>query len=712
MKDKKGKIIHSDRDELIERLISEMTLREKLGQLNMVETVSSDKELSLKEQIRSGEIGSMLMSVGQTAGNTPQGKISVEFYNELQRIAVEESRLGIPLLFGRDVIHGHKTVYPIPLAMASSFNFGLIEECFREIAEEASVDSVHLTFAPMLDLSRDPRWGRIVEGCGEDPLLGVNMARSVVRGFQGDNNCVITCAKHYIGYGAAEGGRDYWHSEISDYGLYNYYLPQFRAAFESGAKTVMSSFNDVNGEPISGSRYYLTDILRKKLGFDGAVISDYAAIEELVGNGVAENREDAARIALSAGVDIDMWDRCYIQYGEAAVESGRLDIETVNDAVRRVLRLKLEKGLFDKPYCQKQEVDYAAHRRSARKLALESMVLLKNENGALPLSGDEKLLLVGKAARSRIDLHGSWSLDGDPSKVQSLFEVLSVSDKLIYDENCESLTTDAEAVIIAFGEPRNHTGECASLSDISISAEEKELLKKAKALGKKTIGVFFYGRPIAMEGIADELDALLYAWQCGDETAPAAFDILFGKVSPSGRLTATFPRRATHLPLYYNGYSSGHDVNSYYGQYARCCYIDGIASPYYPFGYGLSYADFSYGDIICDKKVLSIDELDSGEGFRLSVTVKNTGKMAAAETVQLYIHDKVAKISRPLRELKAFDKKVIEAGDEKVFTFFIGEKELGYFDKNGDYMTEAGEFDIYIGENCQTDRRITVCVTD
>lgn len=403
-------------EDRISELLERMTLREKLGQLTQAETVKADRAEELREAVRRGEIGSILMSVGSTAGNTPQGEIDVSFYNELQRIAVEESPHGIPLLFGRDVIHGHRTVYPIPLAMAAAFDPELVKHCYREIAEEAANDSVHQSFAPMLDLSRDPRWGRIIEGGGEDPYVGAQMARAVVEGFQGDGtDCagsVLACAKHFVGYGAAEGGRDYCHTEISDYGLYNFYLPAFREAIEAGVTTVMSSFNDLNGEPVSANRHCLTEILREKLGFEGMVVSDYAAVHQLIRNGVAADDCEAAALALDAGVDMDMADFCYLNEGERAVREGRLSEATVDLAVRRVLRVKFAKGLFEVPYCARRTLDLGAHRESARALAGEAAVLLKNEGGLLPLAKDTSLLLVGEGAEERRGLHGTGRWTG------------------------------------------------------------------------------------------------------------------------------------------------------------------------------------------------------------------------------------------------------------------------------------------------------------
>lgn len=703
-------------EDRISELLERMTLREKLGQLTQAETVKADRAEEMREAVRRGEIGSILMSVGSTAGNTPQGEIDVAFYNELQRIAVEESPHGIPLLFGRDVIHGHRTVYPIPLAMAAAFDPELVKHCYREIAEEAANDSVHQSFAPMLDLSRDPRWGRIIEGGGEDPYVGAQMARAVVEGFQGDGTgcagSVLACAKHFVGYGAAEGGRDYCHTEISDYGLYNFYLPAFREAIEAGVTTVMSSFNDLNGEPVSANRHCLTEILREKLGFEGMVVSDYAAVHQLIRNGVAADDCEAAALALDAGVDMDMADFCYLNEGKRAVREGLLSEATVDLAVRRVLRVKFAKGLFDAPYCARRTLDLGAHRESARALAGEAAVLLKNEGGLLPLAKDTSLLLVGEGAEERRGLHGSWSLDGDASKTANFYEAMREKvtrpEQLHYDRNCESNRTDADVVVLAFYEDHYSTGENACISDITISDYERFLLRRARALGKKIVGVFFYGRPIAMQGIAEQFDAILYAWHGGCEAANAAADLLFGDRSPSGRTPVTFPRLATHLPLYYNCYSSGHEVNSYYGESMPGGYRDSLASPYYPFGFGLTYTRVRYGSSKCETPTMTVQEIRAGKTFRVTAEVENLGGRDAVEVVQLYLHDKVARMCRPLRELKGFRRVSLCVGERKTVVFEVGTRELMYYSKTGEPVLETGEFEAFVGGDCLTDNSVTV----
>lgn len=712
-------------DDKINLMLSKMTLREKLGQLNQPETPRAENVDTVKDQIRRGEVGSILMSVGATAGNDAQGAIDVAFYNELQRIAVEESPNGIPLIFGRDVIHGHRTVYPIPLAMAASFDYDLIEKCYRDIAEEASNDSVHWSFAPMLDLCHDPRWGRVIEGTGEDPLIGSYMARTVVKSFQTDDltdkSSIAACAKHFIGYGAAEGGRDYHHAEISNYNLYNYYLPAFRSAVEEGVATVMSSFNDINGQPVTSSKFHLTDVLRKQLGFEGFVVSDYAAIEMLIHNGVAANKTEAAELAINAGVDMDMWDYCYLDELEKAVESGAVSEETIDEAVRRVLRIKFAKGLFNSPYCNSQKIDREEHLVNARKLASESMVLLKNENKILPLDKSSKIALIGPYIKERRSLLGSWTIDGKEEETPNLYEeilkktagigsVYTNPDPTgIFDDSVYTINR-ADVVVLALGESWRATGENRAVSNITITEAQRNLIKTVKGQGKKVIGVFFCGRPIAMQGIAEDLDAILYAWHSGSETAGAVCDILFGDTVPSGRLPITMPRLATHIPLYYNCFSCGHSVNGYYGENPQENYVDSLAVPYYPFGYGLSYTDFKYDQIKCDKNELTLEEIEADKTFNFSIEISNIGEYDGFETAQLYIRDVVAKNMRPLRELKKFERVFVEKGKKTIVNFSLGLKDLGYYDTLGNFTIEKGIFEIYIGENALTERKIEISV--
>lgn len=706
-----------------QKIISKMTLKEKVGQLNQITITpySSDME-KLYEMIRNGEVGSIILASSATAGNDPQGHVNIDLYNSLQKIAVEESRMGIPMIYGRDVIHGHRTVFPLPLASAASFNDELIEKCYRNIAEEAAADGIRWTFSPMLDLCHDPRWGRIVEGPGEDPYLGAQMAKACIKGFQGDDltdkTSLVACAKHYLGYGFSEGGKDYFRTEISDATLQNYVLPAFRAAVDSGVATVMSSFNDINGIPVSGNKKYLDDILRGQLGFDGFVVSDWGAVEQQIPMGFAENRRDAAKNSINAGLDLDMCTKCYIENLESLVEDGEISIETVDTAVERVLSVKLAMGLFERPFGEKFDYDKVKHLKDARELAAESMVLLKN-NGVLPLEKDANIALFGPFVNERRSLLGTWSLDGSEEETPTIFEAIKnviAAEKLIFEEspglfdNTEYLSVGADVIVLALGESHWTTGEHHSVSDISLYNSQIELIRKMKSTGKKVVGVFFCGRPMALEGVVENLDAVLYAWHSGSETANAVCDILFGCTVPSGKTPVTFPRKATHIPLYYNITESSHPVNGYYGDHPQDNYTDSIATPLYPFGYGLSYTDFEYDNIKVERNEISLESLKQGSAFNISIDVSNIGEYDGKEIVQLYIRDKVASLMRPMRELKAYKKVFIKQTEKHTVEFNIGFDKLGFYNENGEYVVEKGEFEIYVGENCLTTNKILIRV--
>lgn len=708
----------------VEELLSKMTIREKIGQLNQPETPTANTIDAFKEMVRKGEVGSILMSVGATAGNDAQGAISNDFYNEIQRIAVEESPNGIPILFGRDVIHGHHTVFPIPLGMAAAFNDELVKKSYSDIASEASAESVHWTFTPMLDLARDPRWGRIIEGTGEDPYVGARVAESVVKGLQGENlrdkGNMIACAKHYIGYGASEGGRDYHRTEITDYSLYNYYLPAFRSAVKAGVKTVMSSFNDISGQPVTSSSYYLTDILRGKLGFDGFVVSDYDAVIQLKKQGVARDNADCAKMALNAGLDMDMHDFCYLDNLEKLIESGEVSEETLNESVRRILTVKMEKGLFENPYCYGGEYDKNVHLKDAEDLATESIVLLKNENNLLPLSKSANISLVGPYATEKRSLLGSWCIDGKTDGMDTLLDIMrkTCEGKLYYScgyglgwDSSAKNSYLSDVVVMALGESWSCTGEARAVSDISLPPEQIALIKKIKTTGKKIVGILFCGRPIAMQEISEDLDAIIYAWHPGSCGAQAVCNVLFGDVSPSGKLPVTLPKLATHIPLYYNVTSSGRPVNCYYNENPANCYVDSVPTPCYPFGFGLSYTEFKYGETKIDNDKISLDDVLNGKKIKVSVSLENIGDFDAKETVQLYLRTPVAKWMRPIRELKGYQKVFLNKGEKAEIVFELGADELGYYTPQGEFIVEKGIREIFVGENCliENKKEITIC---
>lgn len=706
-------------EDKIDELLECMSLREKIGQLNMTVTPKTEAEMQrTREKLLRGEIGSMILASSATAGNDPQDRVNTAICNQVQRIAVEEGPHGIPLIYGRDVIHGHRTVYPVPLAMAAAFHDELVTRAYRCMAVEATSVGIHWTFAPMLDLCRDPRYGRIIEGPGEDPTVGRHMARAMIAGFQdGDvakETSMVTCAKHFIGYGASEGGRDYYRTEISDYSLFNYYLPAFREAIAAGADTVMSSFNDINGDPVSGSSYYMRKVLRDYLGFKGMVVSDWGAVAFLKRLGVTESEEECASLALSAGVDIDMCDDIYLKHLESLVEGGKVSMEAIDAAVRRVLEVKFKKNLFENPYCRMPVTDRTKHLKCARELAAECMVLLKNENKVLPLEKNKKIALLGPFVHERRALLGSWCLEGKAEETPSFYEameevvgkerlIIAADPTGLYDDSVRAMY-NADVVVLALGESEKVTGERRSVADISLPSGQLELIRRAKYSGKPVVGVFFCGRPIAMEGVADLLSAVLYAWHSGSEAAGAACDILFGDTVPSGKTAITFPRNPGHIPMYYN--ATVNRYNGYYGNNAQTSYEDSIAAPYYPFGYGLSYTEFVYDNIQSDCAEISVDELKGGKKVCCSVDVSNVGAYDGKEVVQLYIHDVAGTYMRPYRELKNYRKLLFTAGETRRVVFEVGYDDLGYYMPDGSYMVEKGNFEIFIGPDCMAEESV------
>ncbi|MBQ3053783.1 MAG: glycoside hydrolase family 3 C-terminal domain-containing protein [Clostridia bacterium] len=702
-------------DAKIEDILSKLTLKEKIGQLNMQVSPRNDQALAdIMDQLRRGEFGSMILANSDTAGNDAPESVNTAMCNKVQKIAVEEGPHGIPIIYGRDIIHGYRTIFPIPLAASASFNDELVEKAARYSAIEASAVGVHWTFSPMLDMCHDPRYGRIIEGPGEDPVVGRHMAKSMIKGYQnGDvskEDSLLTCAKHFVGYGASEGGRDYYRTEIAPYTLYNYYIPAFREAVNAGVDTVMPSFNDISGEPVSGSKHYLTDVLRKDLGFEGLLVSDWAAVHYLADQGITANDKESTEVGINAGMEIDMCDNCFINNLEELINEGKVSMETLDNAVRSVLRLKFKKNLFENPYCKMPQVDRTEHLKCAKELASECMVLLKNEGNVLPLPKDKRIGLLGPFVHEKRALLGSWCSNGKEAETPSLCEKMLEkfgADKIITENNHTEIDDVASAVIfhsdilvLALGESHRVTGERRSLSDITLTPSQKALVKKAKASGKKVVGVFFCGRPLALEGIAEYLDAVLYAWHAGSETASAAADILYGDIVPSGKTVITFPRQVGHIPMYYN--ATKNRFNCYYGSYADFSYEDSTATPYYPFGYGLSYTTFEYSPVKTDVSEISLEDVQKGKKITCSVTVTNTGDYDGKETVQLYLRDVVGKMMRPYRELKDYNKIFLKKGESKTVEFTIGYDELGYYLADGSYILEKGDFEVLIGENSLT----------
>lgn len=699
-------------------ILEKMTLKEKIGQLHQ-EPLYLHKTDEIKEKIRNGEIGSLIFASSATAGNDEQYKHPKELLNELERIAVEESRMGIPLIFGRDVIHGHNTVFPVPLAMSATFNPELIEKSYRCIAKEAAIDGIHWAFSPMIDISRDPRWGRCIEGVGEDPYIGEQMARAVVKGFQGNNfknkDSLAACAKHYIGYGATEGGRDYGKAEISDYTLRNYYLKPFKAAIDAGVATIMSSFNEVSGQPVNSSRYLLTELLKEELGFDGYVVSDWGAIYYcLTLQNVARNKYEAAALSINAGVDMDMCSFSYSENLESLVNDEKILVKEIDDAVFRILYIKLLFGIFENPYVPENlKYDTEEHKKVAKECSDETMVLLKNENEILPLSNDKKVLITGPMLHEKKALFGNWTLDGDLKIINSVAEVFkSRSENVVIPkssflwDDCLKELRNCDAVVVFLGESQMMSGEGNSLSNIELPPEQLEFVKKIRARGKPVIGVMAFGRPLALESCESYFDAILYAWHSGTCTAESIASILYGDINPSGCLPMTFPRSTGQVPIYYN-YPDGIGYGNFYYSDVGA-YNDIQSTPLYPFGYGLSYTQFEYSDIYCEENEITYDDLENGKKFKIYVTVKNIGKYGGKETSQCYIRDRYATMSRPLRELKGISKNYFDIGEKKKIVFELGYDELSYYHSDKTFKPDIGEFEIYIGRDCYAKKALTI----
>lgn len=699
-------------------ILKKMTLKEKIAQITQIsfDFTNFDEAKSMVEEY---QIGSLILGGSAFIGDGKEALVEKNKLRELQNAALK-TRLGIPLLFGRDVIHAHKTVFPINLAMAASFNPELLKECYNKIRGEAVYDGVNWTFAPMLDFCHDPRWGRITECQGEDPYLASKMAAAIVNGFQTDSlssdGAMAACAKHYIGYGASEGGRDYNHTEISDYALWNNYIPAFRSAIDSGVATVMNSFNEMNGVPVAASRRLLTDVLRDKLGFNGFVISDWGAIAQLKNHCFAENDAAAAKLSINAGIDMDMVDNCYFDNLEELVKSGEVPENVIDTAVLRVLGVKEKLNLFEKPLRTFQKPNYEENRKLSGEMCSQSAVLLKNDNNTLPLKDDDKIALVGPFADLKNEFAGSWSILSEEYNPRSLLEALK--------ERCEGLTfsselnspymigRDKDVVICALGEPSSVTGEAHSVTSIEIPEYQKQMLAELKKQGKKVVGVLFFGRPVALQSVDCYLDAVLLMWHGGVKTAEIAAKILYGETEPTGRLPVTFPRVTGQIPIYYNALPGARRMNGYYGENNRIVhnYEDCSGTPMYPFGYGLTYTHFEYSEIKMDKKAVPLTALENGEKFNFSVKVKNCGNTDGTEVVQLYVHDLVAGRVRPLRELKGFKKSEIKRGVTAEIEFEIGYGELGYYLEDGDYIVEPGEFEIYIGANSLTENSVKITV--
>ncbi len=679
----------------IEELIAKMTLEEKIGQLNQESIVADNERIAeLKDLARQGKLGSCILAANGLAGDCEQEQFLIGELNELQRCAVEESPLGIPLIYGRDIIHGCRTIFPIPLAQAATWDYDLIRDAASIMSREASYDGVHWTFAPMLDICTDPRWGRIIECPGEDPLLGKMVAKASVEGIQGEDMSqpgkLAACAKHYIGYGASQAGRDKDPTEWSDYTMHNRALPAFEEAVDAGIATVMSAFNDISGQPATANKYYLTDVLRGKLGFDGYVVSDWAAIERLNCQGVSDNDLLSAALAINAGVDMDMFDGIYKNNLEEAVKQGAVTMETIDEAVRRVLRIKFRLGLFDRPYTE--DVNTAGrvlteeYLQKSKEMSAHSMVLLKN-NGVLPLKKGEKVVVSGPYAEEKESLLGSWHASGEAKDVVSFFDgVLQVNGS----ENTRlhfNFADRAEVCLVALGEDWMITGEGKTMPNIELPQEQVAAIRQAKKLGKKVVAVFFAGRPLAFGDIAEECDAILWAWHGGTMCGLAAAEILFGDFNPCGKLPVTFPRYTGQIPIHYNHNRNEYILSGYYEHHPYVSTV-GDSTPLYAFGEGLSYTEFAYDNFRCNK---------TAEAFEITFDIHNNGKFDGFEIAQCYIQDVVASMARPIKELKAFQKIHIKQGETKTVTMRLTREDLTFYDGRGNKVFEPGDFKLEIG---------------
>ncbi|MBK6938350.1 MAG: beta-glucosidase BglX [Chitinophagaceae bacterium] len=716
----------------IDILMKKMTLDEKLGQLNLPgsgDIVTGQAQSSdIGKKIREGKVGGLFNIK------------SVSKIRDVQRVAVEESRLKIPLIFGMDVIHGYETVFPIPLGLSCTWDMKLIENSARIAAVEASADGINWTFSPMVDICRDARWGRIAEGAGEDPYLGSQIAQAMVRGYQGNdltkNNTIMACVKHYAMYGAAEAGRDYNTTDMSRQRMFNDYLPPYKAAADAGAGSFMASFNEVEGVPATANKWLMTDVLRKQWGFKGFVVTDYTGINEMIDHGIGDLQTVSAR-ALAAGIDMDMVGEGFLTTISKSKREGKVTMAHIDVACRRILEAKYKLGLFSDPYkyCDenraKTEVFTAAHRKIARETAAQSFVLLKNENNLLPLKKAGTIALIGPLADAKENMPGTWSVAANFQNATSVFkgmyEVLQKENvriihakgsNLDYDAAFEeragmfgkslgrdSMPSDvmhkmaldaadkADVIVAALDESSEMSGESSSRSEIGIPQAQKDLLAALLKTGKPVVLVLFTGRPLTIKWENENVPAILNVWFGGSEAGYAIADVLFGDVNPSGKLTTTWPQNVGQVPLYYAHKNTGRPLSKWFEKF-RSNYLDVSNDPVYPFGYGLSYTNFAYSDVS-----LSSTSLKGNQKLTASVTVTNNGKYAGKEVVQLYIRDVVGSVTRPVKELKGFQKIDLKAGERKTVSFIISSEDLKFYNYELKHVWEPGEFEIMIGSN-------------
>ena len=713
-------------DEFIKTLLKKMTLEEKLGQMNQTHFNTTVDSMCMR--VKNGEVGSLL-------------NIDSKLINQIQRTAIKESRLGIPLIIGRDVIHGYKTIFPIPLGQAASFNPQVPENGARVAATESREQGITWTFAPMLDISRDARWGRIAESLGEDPYLASVMGAAMVHGFQGenlkDNNSVAACVKHFVGYGAAEGGRDYNSTNIPIHLMRNVYLPPFQTAIEAGAATVMTSFNDNDGIPSSGNEFLLRTVLRKEWKFDGFVVSDWESMSEMIKHGFAKDKKDVVATSLEAGIDMEMVSGTYVKYMKELLKEGRVSTKEVDDAVLNILRIKYRLGLFDNPYVDENAVStiYSSeHLRKARQAAVESAILLKNDNNILPLKPTARIAIIGPMANAAHDQLGTWSFDGDKNRTVTPLKALQTEystikyvyepgltysrDKNINFYQAMKVAESADVAVVFVGEEAILSGEAHSLSNINLIGQQSELIKTIKSTGKPVVVVVIAGRPLTIERDLPYADAVLYNFHPGTMGGLAIMDLLFGKENPSGRLPVTFVREVGQIPMYYNHNNTGRPAQDWIPaldgipQEApqtslgnTSFYLDSGENPLYPFGFGLSYSKFEYSNL-----QLSATEISATGSLMAKATIKNISNVDGYEVVQLYVRDLVGSIARPVKELKGFKKIFLKAGESKIVEFDLKAADLAFYGRDLVKKTESGDFEMWISKSSVEGLKGKFCV--
>ncbi len=719
-------------DNFIDKLMNKMTLEEKIGQLNLPTSgdivTGQASSWDIAKKVKDGQVGGLFNIKG------------VEKIRQIQEVAVKESRLGIPLIFGMDVIHGYQTVFPIPLGLACSWDRGLMEQAARISAQEASADGICWTFSPMVDLSRDPRWGRIAEGHGEDPYVGSEMAKAMVRGYQGNdlaaNNTIMACVKHYALYGASEAGRDYNTVDMSRIRMYNEYFPPYKAAVDAGVGSVMASFNEVDGIPAHANKWLMTEVLRNQWGFDGFVVTDYTGINEMIAHGIGDLQTVSAR-SLNAGIDMDMVGEGFLTTLKKSLDEGKVTEQQIDLACRRILEAKYKLGLFKNPYQyadparSTREVYTDENRTIARKVAAHSFVLLKNEGKILPIKKNAKIALVGPLADAKENMPGTWSVAADFSKAISLRQGIQeaiptaqifyakgsniFSDSLLesrvsifgkptgWDNRPEEAiiaeaveaARKADVVVAAMGEAAEMSGEASSLTNIGIPENQRRLLEALLETGKPVVMVLFTGRPMAIEWESENAPSILNVWFGGSEAGYAIADVLFGDVVPSGKLTTTWPRNVGQIPIYYNHKNTGRPLgDGEWFQKFRSNYLDVPNEPVYPFGYGLSYTKFRYGD-----PVLSSKEIGMNDQLEIKFSVTNMGDYDAEEVVQLYIRDMVGSVTRPVKELKDFKKIMLRKSESSSVSFTIDIEDLKFYNSDLEFVAEPGEFKVFVGGN-------------